>query len=987
MKEEKVMFARIWKDRKYLRTRLRIIAAVAVFICVAIFIPNMRMLSLKANYEYASVSEMAAGREGHNLLIDNGKKTVLLVDENKNLLKMIEGGSKNTPFYYACHVAEGRDGSIYIADVIYGDRGNLLDKERITKIKGLSKKVVYEKDYTEEAFEDTPLQNGRILEMREYDGFLYYVLEESGSARVCRIDETTDESETVRVFPTSSKLQDASYDISTDTLAVSYRVGEIALIMPDGSSKTASLVGEQMPLDICAENGKVFYTDVVNQTICGFDESDPETIDTLIESEYPLFKLDYSSRRGELLTTDYTGYLALDMSEGILKGEPEYFAGVRVSFVWREILAWNSLVIGSAALLYLLVVFLSFYIKYIMRNEQAMRVTLIILACITVAFMISYTLVRRNLEINTTSSADKTDLFSKILMEELDENSLEAITGSSDYRNDAYSRLKNDLDKCAWESYEKGDYYYYIIYVLDGENISGVMDFEDTTPCYYPAFAYGDEPYTQVLDTGETISYSENSAYGAWTFVLTPIRHSNGEIFGVLEVGQNLDYLNREQAAMIRNLIISVAVCTVVVVMLLLEIVFFLKYLEKRRNTPKEELDPTDTIPFRTLMFLSYLVDSMQDPFILLLCKNLYNGGLPVSDSVAVTIPISAQLLMMAVVSAFIGRFIQKFGSRKLLTGGMLVQLTGFVVCFATGNFYGILLGKMLIGAGMGIIYVSCNAAASMGQTASKDGEAFAAVAAGTLSGLTIGSGLSSMVLEMGGWRLSYIVGAVILGFGVIMAITSGDLYPGKKEEDISATKDISLIKFLFNRRVLPFFICLLLPFMMGLAFRECFFPLIAEENGFDEVRISQLYLACGVLSLYIGPVLSSWLLKKIGSFWSVVLASVGLGTCMILYVIRPSLGVVIAGLVIIALMVSFAYTCQYSYFEYIPECTSYGEGNAMSIYSVFESTGQTVGPIAYGALLGLGYRRGILIAGVVLLVLLIPFTLFGRKTAGIFKQ
>jgi hypothetical protein len=85
--------------------------------------------------------------------------------------------------------------------------------------------------------------------------------------------------------------------------------------------------------------------------------------------------------------------------------------------------------------------------------------------------------------------------------------------------------------------------------------------------------------------------------------------------------------------------------------------------------------------------------------------------------------------------------------------------------------------------------------------------------------------------------------------------------------------------------------------------------------------------------------------------------------------------------------MVSFAFTCQYSYFEYIPECTSYGEGNAMSIYSVFESTGQTVGPVAYGALLGLGYRKGLFIAGIALLALLIPFTLLGRKTAKIFKQ
>jgi hypothetical protein len=53
-------------------------------------------------------------------------------------------------------------------------------------------------------------------------------------------------------------------------------------------------------------------------------------------------------------------------------------------------------------------------------------------------------------------------------------------------------------------------------------------------------------------------------------------------------------------------------------------------------------------VPVRTLMFVSYLADSMQDAFIAILCSQLYKGGLPFSDGVAVALPMSAQLLMMA---------------------------------------------------------------------------------------------------------------------------------------------------------------------------------------------------------------------------------------------------------------------------------------------------------------------------------------------------
>ena len=157
---------------------------------------------------------------------------------------------------------------------------------------------------------------------------------------------------------------------------------------------------------------------------------------------------------------------------------------------------------------------------------------------------------------------------------------------------------------------------------------------------------------------------------------------------------------------------------------------------------------------------------------------------------------------------------------------------------------------------------------------------------------------------------------------------------------------------------------------MVSLSYREVFFPLFAQEHGFGEVRVAQTYLLCGLLVLYIGPVLSGWLLKRIGAFWSVLLASVAMGANMLVFVLLPNLGSVLAGVVILSVIISFAYTCQYTFFGQLPECEGYGEGRAMGIYSVVESMGQTAGPLAYGSLLSLGYRRGIGAAGVGMLAL-----------------
>ena len=51
-----------------------------------------------------------------------------------------------------------------------------------------------------------------------------------------------------------------------------------------------------------------------------------------------------------------------------------------------------------------------------------------------------------------------------------------------------------------------------------------------------------------------------------------------------------------------------------------------------------------------------------------------------------------------------------------------------------------------------------------------------------------------------------------------------------------------------------------------------------------------------------------------------------------------------------------------------------------MGVYSVFESLGQTFGPIVYGAALAMGYRNGIWILAGIMLALAVAFALLMGK-------
>ena len=963
-----------------------IIMFAAAAVLAGIVAVNRSLLGQKPVYVIESASEMAFGSGGSTLVIDNGKKTLLVLNEDGKLKKRYDGGEEQDLFFYATHCAQSSDGSIYISDITYGRRGNLLDRERLIRIGKGGREVLYEIDYTGMEVEDIPLQYGHIVELQESGGEIYFTLNYADRVEVKKADQSGGLTD-VAVFAAEAVRTDAAYDIQSGMLAAAERTGTIR--MYDGSGDSSVLVQEEggMPFDMAARSGEVYYTELTDMTVRHFPVADPEKQQVFYQSDSLLYQLDVSADGNEVLATDNLGFYRLHGDGSGACASSEYVDSAGCVYYPWVIVLWAFLIVSGLIFAALAARMLYWIVISVISNENSMRVMLIILTCLAVFFILSYMLLSRLLDASTTASEKQTSLFSELLMLELEPEEVSQLGSPADHDTELYARIKAPLDKHIWNYYEKGEFYYYVIYrILDGK-IAYLMDFEDTLPVTYPV--YEDDPednvYAEVLHTGESFVTSEISSYGAWTFMLSPIRDSEGNIIALLEVGQSLDAIERSQTELRRELLINAAVSTVVLTMLLLELIFLIGFLQKKMKL--DHLDDVESVPVRTIMFISYVADSMQDAFIAILCSQLYGGGLPVSDSVAIALPMSAQLLMMAIMSFFAGRLTEIFGSKKVISTGMLIQMAGFICCFAGGNYPAILMGKMLIGCGMGLVYVGCNTAAAACRNSEVGAAAFAGISAGILSGVTIGAGLASVLLSLGGWRTVYGTGAVIVFLGVLLSLSSGSVHPAAGSQDAADSRGEGFGAFLLNRRVLGFFAMMLLPFMMSLSYREYFFPLFAQERGITEVRIGQIYLVCGMAVIYLGPALSELMLRVFGALWSIIIASAAMGLCMLLFVIHPGLLTVMIGVVVLSVVISFAYTCQYSYFDMVPEARKYGAGKSMGVYSVVESLGQTIGPVTYGALLSFGYREGIGIFASVMLGLTLIFMLLMAKEAGNYKE
>ena len=168
---------------------------------------------------------------------------------------------------------------------------------------------------------------------------------------------------------------------------------------------------------------------------------------------------------------------------------------------------------------------------------------------------------------------------------------------------------------------------------------------------------------------------------------------------------------------------------------------------------------------------------------------------------------------------------------------------------------------------------------------------------------------------------------------------------------------------------------------MMGLSFREYFFPIYAAELGMSETMIGRLYLICGLLVIYAGPQLTGKLIARLGGKWTVTLASALIIAAPLLYVAIPTLATTIVGVLLLSVAISFGYAAQSTYYSELPSVEHYGGGRAMGIYSLFENIGQTIGPMIYGLAMMLGYRSGLgLIGGAMLALLLLFLACNGKK-------
>lgn len=497
-----------------------------------------------------------------------------------------------------------------------------------------------------------------------------------------------------------------------------------------------------------------------------------------------------------------------------------------------------------------------------------------------------------------------------------------------------------------------------------------------------------------MYETGKQIRFDwiENTD-GIWSYVLSPVFNEDGEVIAAMEVGTNLYAFQEANNAMIRTMIFNVVSIVAIMILIFTELSFLWFYREKAGRAAEARAAAGENMNeinrklavyiIRPMIFMIFMADCMATAFLPMLANQMAVPLWGIPAELMSAIPISTEVLLTAIFSFMGGFMLEKIGFRKMMIAGSILFTAGLTAVGCSASILPFIGAKAVIGIGVGLLLVSINTlVASYPPEESREGFSF--YNSGSLAGLTVGTTVGSFLAVSLGYLNVYFVAAAVSLVVLIMILNifkKDTVYPDlKAEEGEDGTGKISIVRFLFKKELIIFFACAMIPYLFCGYFLNYFLPLFAESQGMAETAIGQLFLINGICVIYLGPSLTSMLTGRLKLKYTVILAGAIYIATLFLFFLFTGNGMVVASAFLFGIADSFGFSALSIYFSSLDTVKLFGSGKAMGVYSTFENISQTLGPFVFSAVFVLGIKQGIFAITVVYLILLVLYTLFGKK-------
>ncbi len=948
----------------------------------------------------------AGAADGRRYIVAEGATEILALDGDGNYLFSIQGGKRTGGFYYAQSVAEGADGRLYVHDRLLDENGKDITSERIAVYdrSGRFRQYLYEEAHDGKTSEN----RNHLYGLTVLDGQAQLVRVEEGGFAVYRLDGETGGLQPVRSYPYEDAYRSLmAAAISTDgSVYFTDKYGSVWKAEESGTHNClydASGQGDENFYSIatdlgCDDQGNVYFNDIGQreirrlqpgggyETVIGRGEPMtelPEDFNIL-----PIYSAFSVMGDGTVAVAYSDVYFDSELNEQVY----DYKLYVKegdgtVSFNDSAIEKAGSVKARGwlcCAAIAVLAVLAAAGLAYWARRPDKKKMSpsfkiqiAVIITALLTALLVATVIVNDTSARYTESMMSKMTNMAVLMARDFDAEDIESIDSPQDYDSEAYRRIDASVREILDSGLESESGTYCVLYKEYRDIVCAYYYDEGQTGTMSPmegSFAGSAEE--GIYQTGELVQISAfSSAEGHYMFALAPIFNDEGEVISLIEVGTDLYAYNEANTVLMRETILKVLMFIITMILLFSESTVFIGALQRNRREHRRKLSQ-DVGIIRPIAFIAFFAGNMSTTFLPVYGKELWNTAVGIQQEIAIALPLSAEVLFVALFSVLGGFIVDRVGTKRLILIGGVIFAAGLAMCGLVPTLWLLIAGNAILGLGEGLMLVSLNTFISNYSDEEQRNRGFSGYNAAYLSGMNCGTVIGSLFAEWLGFRpVFYIAGAISFAavFLVIFCLRRQKVSSEKEEKEKAG---MSTVRFLLSPRVFIFLIFMLMPYLICASFLSYFFPIYGEEHGLSTSFVAQAFLLAGVIAIYFGPTLTRVIPERIGARWSLVLSTGIYVGAFTLFAIRPSIAMCFVIIALLAVADSFGLSMQAVYFSSLPEVQRYGAGKAMGINSAVENIAQTLGPIIFAAMLLLGEQRGILLMAEVVGALLIVFVL-----------
>ncbi|MFD2673206.1 MFS transporter [Marinicrinis sediminis] len=488
-----------------------------------------------------------------------------------------------------------------------------------------------------------------------------------------------------------------------------------------------------------------------------------------------------------------------------------------------------------------------------------------------------------------------------------------------------------------------------------------------------------------------------DTSYSVYTYTVPLVPDAEQEVAYMAVVDVSKSYI----ASKTLNSMLDTGTMVIISFLLLVEITLILLILLYQRIQQHTDADRSaktgaglmDRTIVRPLGFLVFASVYLSSAFIPVLMKDLYEPILGLSEDIVLGLPISAEMLMLAISSILAGYWIDKKGWKPSFLTGMLTIGLGLLLSAIAWDALVFIGARAVVGVGFGLTLMAMQAFTVTAPTEEAKNEALAALNSGAYAGINCGVVIGAMVADHLGFTQVFLIGVAlsVLGFWFAAQFIvntgkpvgpepSSAVHRVPVQQDQMQQEGSALRRFITDRSILFFFLLVIFPVAIGGMFLYYYFPLYAESVGTSPSNVGRAFLLNGLCIVFLGPLLSKYAERYLGAKMAMFVSGCITVLALAVFAISGSMLTAFVAVILLGIAEGFGITAQINYFTERPITTELGEGKAMGYYSLIENAGQMIGPLVFGLFVTLGASQGVGLISVMMLAALLLFAWLTRQ-------